>query len=408
MSKDHWQTYRNRLNKNGLNQKDRIIANTQRTIIDQFSNSPSYYEVTVNGISQDVQIIEDSASRKDSEKKRIICKPNDDLNIGDAIVWDSNDWLCTDIDDVQIYIRGIIERCNNNLIYLDSDGEIITVPCVITNKILMNQKENDYYILPDNKIMVMVADNDDSKEITVDSRFLLGSNAFKVESIDNITKPGIITLKMHFDSITQNDNKDLGIANYYSNLQTYTIKILNGDEVDITLGESLQLVLECTENDVVVIDPYVEYSLSTGSTGYISVDASGVISADALGSGSVIAYYKDVTDYIDIDVVAGVVENYIYDIVGSIQPENEIKYNQTKTYTAYKYYNTGTEVTGSFEFTVTLGTGASSSNYLLTTSTDDSVTLKCLQYPYTISLVAVDQDDITQSVTQVISLKGLI
>lgn len=408
MSKDHWQTYRNRLNKNGLNQKDRIIASTQRTIIDQFSNSPSYHEVTVNGISQYVQIIEDSISRRDSEKKRIICKPNDDLSIGDAIVWDSNDWLCTDIDDVEIYIRGIIERCNNNLIYLDSDGEIITVPCVITNKILMNQKENDYYILPDNKIMVMVADNDDSKEITVDSRFLLGSNAFKVESIDNITKPGIITLKMHFDSITQNDNKDLGIANYYSNLQTYTIKILNGDEVDITLGESLQLVLECTENDVVVIDPYVEYSLSTGSTGYISVDASGVISADALGSGSVIAYYKDVTDYIDIDVVAGVVENYIYDIVGSIQPENEIKYNQTKTYTAYKYYNTGTEVTGSFEFTVTLGTGASSSNYLLTTSTDDSVTLKCLQYPYTISLVAVDQDDITQSVTQVISLKGLI
>ena len=408
MSKDHWQTYRNRLNKNGLNQKDRIIASTQRTIIDQFSNSPSYHEVTVNGISQYVQIIEDSISRRDSEKKRIICKPNDDLSIGDAIVWDSNDWLCTDIDDVEIYIRGIIEKCNNDLIYLDSDGEIVTVPCVITNKILMNQKENDYYILPDNKIMVMVADNDDSKEITVDSRFLLGSNAFKVESIDNITKPGIITLKMHFDSITQNDNKDLGIANYYSNLQTYTIKILNGDEVDITLGESLQLVLECTENDVVVIDPYVEYSLSTGSTGYISVDASGVISADALGSGSVIAYYKDVTDYIDIDVVAGVVENYIYDIVGSIQPENEIKYNQTKTYTAYKYYNTGTEVTGSFEFTVTLGTGASSSNYLLTTSTDDSVTLKCLQYPYTISLVAVDQDDITQSVTQVISLKGLI
>ena len=407
MSKDHWQTYRNRLNKNGLNQKDRIIASTQRTIIDQFSNSPSYHEVTVNGISQYVQIIEDSISRRDSEKKRIICKPNDDLSIGDAIVWDSNDWLCTDIDDVEIYIRGIIEKCNNDLIYLDSDGEIVTVPCVITNKILMNQKENDYYILPDNKIMVMVADNDDSKEITVDSRFLLGSNAFKVESIDNITKPGIITLKMHFDSITQNDNKDLGIANYYSNLQTYTIKILNGDEVDITLGESLQLVLECTENDVVVVvDPYVEYSLSTGSTGYISVDSSGVISADALGSGSVIAYYKDTTDYINIDVVAGVVENYSYSLLANIEPSSEVKYNQTKIFNASKYYNTGTEVTGSvFEFTVTLGTGASSSNFLLTTSSDTSATLKCLQYPNNITLVATDG---LIPVSRVISLKGLI
>ncbi|MFA5559899.1 MAG: hypothetical protein WDA59_10705, partial [Methanofastidiosum sp.] len=88
---------------------------------------------------------------------------------------------------------------------------------------------------------------------------------------------------------------------------------------------------------------------------------------------------------------------------------NEVKYNQTKNYAATKKYSTGTEVTGSmFEFSIVLGTGASSSNYLLTTSSDTQCALKGLQYPYSISLVATDQDIPANSVAKAISLKGLL
>ncbi len=409
MTVSSWDVYQRRLNKSGTSQKNRIIANAQRTITDSFSNSPSYELVTVNGVSQDVQITEDNILRTDSNKKRIICKPDETISNGDLVVWDSENWLCTDTDDNGIHARGIIEKCNNSLVYLDSTGETVTVNCIITDRILMNQKENDYYILPDNKIWVIVDSNDETTVITEDQRFILNGNAYKVESIDNVTKSGLVIFKMKTDAIIEDDSVALGIANYTSKSHSYSIVILNGSDAEITLNESLQLQLECTDNSEVVVDPTITYSLTTGSTGVISVSASGVILGSLIGSGNVVATYNSATDSIDIDIVTAALVSYSYDLVANIQPENEVKYGQTKSFTAYKYYNTGTVVTGSvFEFTVNLGTGASSSNYLLTTSSDVSVSLKCLQYPYSISLVATDQDILANTVTQVISLKGLV
>ena len=403
MVKNSWTSYQNRLNRSGATQKDRLIYNAQRVIEDQFTNSPSYHSVTVNGITQDVQII------KDSNKKRLLCKPGDTIGMGNLVVWDSVNWLCVDTDTDGLYQRGVIQKCDGYLKYLDSAGELVEVPCVINDRILMNVEENRYYLLPENQLWVIVGDDDESSAISVDQRFLLGSNAYKVVAVDNITRPGIITFKMHTDSITQNDNKNLGIADYYSNLRTYEIVILNGDSVEITLNNTLQLETECTNNSVLVTAPTIIYSLVTGATGVIGISASGVVSADALGSGSIIATYNEATDLINVDVVAGVVENFTYSLLANIEPSGELKYNQTKTYSATKRYSTGTEVTGStFEFTVALSTGASTSNYLLTTSADAECTLKCLQYPYSITLIATDQDIPANNVARVISLKGLV
>ncbi len=408
MSKDYWSTYLNRINLSGASQKDRLIAKAQRIITDNFSDSPSYQSVTINGVSQDVRIVEENTLYKNSNKKRLLCKPDETISIGDLIVWDSENWLCTDADTVEIYVRGIIEKCDDYLRYLDSAGVLVEVPCIINDRILMNVEENRYYILPDNQVWVIVGNNDESAAITVDQRFLLGNNAYKVVAIDNITKPGITTFKLHTDSIIQNDNKDLQIADYYSNLRTYSITILNSDSVEITLGNTLQLEVECTNNNVLVTSPNVTYSLVTGVTGVVSVSASGVIFADALGSGSVVVNYNEATDSINIDVVAGIVENFTYNLLASIEPSSELKYNQTKIFNAYKYDSNGNLVTGVFEFTVTLGTGANTSNYLLSTSSDDSASLKCLQYPYNILLVATDQDLPANSIARTISLKGLI
>jgi hypothetical protein len=452
MTADPWEVYQRRINQNGSTQKDRFITNTQRTIIDKFSNTSEL--VTINGTSQEVQIIDENSLFKNPNKKRLLCKPDETISVGDLVVYDSENWLCTDTDDIEIYIRGIIEKCNSNLKYLDStetatstwdeddildettifdesytynegadatillsdllgvaeSASIIVAPCIITDKILLDAKENKYYILPDNKIWVIVGTGTDTTSITVGQRFLLGGNAYKIEAIDNITKPGLITFKMCFDNVIEDDSQTLGIANYTSRLHSYVVTILNGADADIQVGNTLQLELECTDNDVVVTSPTVTYSLVTGSTGYISVGITGLVSGIATGSGSVVATYSNATDSININVVASAVTaSYVYSLVGNIQPDNEVKYNQTKTYTANKYYSTGTVVTGSvFTFSTILSTGASSSNYLLTTSSDNTTTLKCLQYPYSISLVATDLADATQNITQVISLKGLI
>jgi len=400
MTVNSWDVYQRRINQNGSTQKDRLIANSQRTITDKFSNTSEL--ITINGTSQEVQITDENSLFKNPNKKRLLCKPDENINIGDLIVWDSEYWLCTDTDDIEIYVRGIIEKCNNNLKYLSSTGDVVSIPCIITDRILMDVKENKYYILPDNKIWVIVGFNvsllyyltlflgSSLDTIIVDQRFIFGGNAYKVEAIDNITKTGLITFKMCFDDIVQDDNTTLGIANYTSRTHTYSVNILNID-TDITLGNTLQLELECKDNDVVVVNPSVAYSLETGSTGYISVNASGLISTIATGSGNILTTWNSSTDTINIDCVASAVTaSYVYSLVGNVQPDNEIKYNQQKVFTANKYYSTGSIVTGSvFDFSVTLSTGASSSNYLLTISSDNTCALKCLQYSNNITLVAI-------------------
>lgn len=409
MSRDFWSIYQNRLNQNGTNQKDRLITNAQRTIINQFSNSPSYQIITINGTSQEVQITDENSLYKNPNKKRLLCKPDENINTGDLVVWDSENWLCTDVDDLKIYKRGIIEKCNNSLKYLDSTGDIVTIQCIVTDRILMNAKENDYYILPDNEIWVVVDSNSDATSIITEQRFILNGNAFKVKSIpDNVTKPGLIVLKMCSDAINENDYVTGSICDYYNNLHVYSVSILNGNSVQMTLNSSLQLELECKDNDTVVTNPTVNYSLVTGSTSFISISTSGLVSGALIGSGSIIVNYASSTDNININIVTAATATYTYALLANIEPSNEIKYNQTKSYVAHKYYSTGTDVTGSqFTFAVTLNTGASSSNYLLTSS-DTIANLKCLEYPYSISLIATDQADVTQSITQVISLKGLI
>lgn len=410
MSKNSWDIYLRRLNLNGYSQKDRQIATTQRIITDKFSNNPSYQVVTINDVSQEVQIVEESSLSKKSNKKRLLCKPNDDISVGDAIIWNNENWICTESEDTQVYIRGIIEKCNNNLKYLSSSGAIVTIPCIVSDRILMGSDENNYYILPNNSIYVTVGSNSDSTPIAVDKRFILGSNAYMVESIDNITKPGLITFKMSFNAINEeDDNVTLEIANYTTDSHSYVVSILNGTSAEITLGNCLQLELECTDNSEVVTSSSIYYYLGTGSTGIVSVTSGGMVSGATYGSGTVYAVYASVSDSISIDIVTASINNFTYDLVANIQPENEIKYNQTKNFVAYKYYSTGSEVTGSvFEFTIVLSTGVSSSNYLLTTSSDTVCTLKCLEYPNIVSLIATDQAIPENTITQVISLKGLI
>jgi hypothetical protein len=409
MTVNSWDVYLRRINQNGSSQKDRLVANAQRIITDNFSNSPSFETVTINGTSQEVNIVDENSLFKNPNKKRILCKPDETISNGDLVVWDSENWLCTDTDDIEVYVRGIIEKCNNNLKYLSSVGATVTVPCIISDRILLDAKENKYYILPNNEIWVIVDSNSDSTPIDVDQRFLLSGNAYKVEAIDNITKPGLITFKMCFDSIVEDDNTSLGIANYTSMSHTYAILILNGSEINLSLGSSLQLEIECTDNDEVVTSPTVAYSLLTGSTGFISVSTSGLVSGAVLGSGSVKATYSSSTDSIAINIVTSTTSLFTYNLVANIEPSNEIKYNQTKSYMAHKYYSTGTEVTSSqFTFTVTLGTSSNTSNFLLSTSSDNSANLKCLEYVHGITLVATDDSDITQNVARVITLKGLI
>lgn len=409
----YWDRYQNRITTDGSTYKDRIVNKMKRIITNDISYSPSYFEVYINGSSSpiDAWIIDPYFYGLNSTSdigKRIAVSPGNSLNIGDEILWGSDIWLCLKKENANgIYDRGIIQRCNFNMKYLDGTGDIISIPCILTNKVLLDLKENRYLFLPDNQVMVIVKNDSDSNIITIDKRFIFNDNAFKVIGIDNFSNEGVIYFKMESSALSDDDNLTLDIANYTSSFHTYTISILEGSAVSLATAQTLQINVECTDNGSIVTSPTVSYGLVTGSTGKISVSTSGLVTGIATGTGNILAVYENVSDTIEITVGIAPVNNYSYKIIGNIQPDDEIKYNQTKTYTATKYLNGVLDGAAIFTFSIVAGSTPSTA-YTLTVTGNTTCTLKCNTYGYDIILRISDNAIPANITNKTITLKSLL
>ena len=109
-----------------------------------------------------------------------------------------------------------------------------------------------------------------------------------------------------------------------------------------------------------------------------------------------------VSDTITINVIETIEHNYTYILSSVSIPDTEIKLNQTKIYTAYKYDN-GIVVAQTFTFSA----NGDSTAYILTTVDGNSCTLKCLKSGYNIILSAIDNSDESKITTKTISLKTI-
>lgn len=405
--------YRSRMSAYGSTIKEgrtkAIIAGINST----FEDSPSYHEIKINDIDRGVQILDENAITKNPNKKRVLCKPDEDINTGDDILWNSQYWLCTNVDsDKEIYAKGIIERCNNTLKWQTSTGEIKEYPCIITDKTSVYSDglyTNKFITLGDDQILVTIQNNSDIIQLEVDKRFIFNhskNDIYKLSKIQSLVQEGILYLTMTKDQYSANDRLDLNLADYVE--KTYTIEILNGAEQTVKYGETLQLNIR-VESDGVLVTPTPNLLFETSDGTVCTVDEDGlVLATNDSGSATVtvkLASDNNVYATINIKVSPSSVVNYNYTLTGNVQPDNQILYNQTKTFTAVKYDNLDNIVPTQFLFSVVGDTPID--KYQIIVINDTQCSIKCKGYIYTITLRAMDLDN-NQYIDKQITLKSLM
>lgn len=377
----NWDLYAKRIKLDGNTIRDRQINYIQSSILNDFENSPSYFEITINNNSTTtkVHIVEDSnmTNEKNDYVKVIIMKPNDILKKGDVIAWNNEKWLCTAVELYGgIYYRGKIVQSNHPLKFYQNKT-LRTLPCFITSGSVnyLELKESKYFITSDGRYLCICPDLGYIKKSDTHLRFLLNGAAYKVNGIDNVTNSngvnGLILMELADDVITDDDNLDEGIANWGSNQSVSEIQILNGSYAELSYqNATLQLQVQCKFNGVIVENPEVIYS---SSDEYVAVvNSQGLIQCKGTGETIVTAIFNNISTTIKIKGDMVVDNNYS---IQFINPVSSIKLGKTVNYQVC-VLNNGIEVNKPIVFNLRNEDGSSNVYATIESIVDKTITLK--------------------------------
>ena len=386
-----WNDYQAR---RGLDRKTLYVNNMKNTISTEFKNSTSYNLVKINNVDRDVRIVEENSIIKNPNKKRLLCYPDETISVGNIILWNSENWICTETDNTsEVSDVGLISRCNNVLKFYDKtqNNILYNIPCIIVDKITTDLQENKFLLTIDCDILVIIANNDINNLISPNEIFKIGRYSYYITKPDDVTKPGLIILPMKFTEEMQEEH-------------LYTLEILNGNSVDVQISTELQLNINVYDNGT-LISPLPSLILTNSDETICNVDENGLITTNDIVDNCNITVSLEsdnsVFDIININVIENVQNNITYSLTSESLPDNEIILTQTKVYEVNKY-NNGNLVEQTFTFSIIGDLSA----YQLVVLDGNSCSVKALKSGSVIILKAID-DSNGEIVLKDIRLKNL-
>lgn len=357
----NWDIYEKRLKMNGNTLRDRQINNMKIAINNDFDSNPSYRSVYFNGstVTTGVWVIDSLYYNI----KTILSRPDEIFNIGDIVAWNGLTYLIINIDeDNLVQTRGQIQLCNNTLSIL-KNNILHHIPCIIESNVRFQDlrvEESKFINIPDDKITARIPNNEITKDISRNLIFKLNDyDNYKIISVNRVTEPGLIILKMEFaaeEAIEHN----------------FVVEILNGYSIEIQENTNLQLNVEVRDNgNIMSPTPVVAYTSSDENI--CTVNSDGLVSAIAVGNCVITANSNGVSDSIVVEVVENVQHNITVEITSG---NSSIVVNKSSAY-ACTFRDNGTDVPGTSVFYLTADDGVSSTD-LATISSQDSAENTCI------------------------------
>ena len=156
--------------------------------------------------------------------------PDDDLTHGSLIYWMDNYWLITERDaNTTIYTRAKMIQCNHLLKWVSDDNVICEQWCIIEDgtKYLTGEFEDRNFIVTrgDSRISMTIARNPETVKMNRLHRFIIDDTQSARPLAYQLTKPlklgwsynnqGAYKFVLQEVTTTDNDNLELGIADYY-------------------------------------------------------------------------------------------------------------------------------------------------------------------------------------------------
>lgn len=217
--------YTERMNVVGRSKRDMWVNNTKNSIWRRFLDSPSCFRVKMNGENRLAIIVHQS----ENNVKKILSMPGEYLPHGGLVDYEGNKWLITETDEhKEVYERGLMKQCNHILRWISKDGTLKEKWCIIEDgtKYLIGEKSNQLMAIGDSRMALTIGKDEDTLELQRGLRFLIDDTDSEFCAAYQITKAnklfnvyngdGVFRFIMNEVQLTDNDNKELRIADYYN------------------------------------------------------------------------------------------------------------------------------------------------------------------------------------------------
>ena len=330
----------------------------QEVVNQLFINAPTYYEdveeedsfgsQTYHKINVRVNNLVDAKTgqRVNDDFKKLIFE---DIHymppIGTRYKFNNNIWIVFSTDNVKTDTASVyVRRCNNTLNTQDEYGNIHQEPCYVDYSLTETQIFKEYSIdIPRGRIVIYCQLNQYTDDINVNTRFIIGDDAYKVRVRDRFDRREtfdkssihLLRFQLDYDNIAEDDNLELQIANYK---KLYSFDVTN--EIINVAGTSGKIDCKVLLNNEVVDNVTPVFESSDSSVGRIINETEGTYQLLRAGECEFKCTLKE-NENIEFNIKV-IVKNSIEDdaITNKISPNiNYIKLNNIQEYSIFEYVN---------------------------------------------------------------------
>lgn len=238
-----WDIYASRLNSAGATKREAQLKRTSRFLSSKLPDSLSYQAVHIDGMSQDVAII----NTDNLDEKFIYSMPGEDIVPGGVMRWMNSYWLITEKDYAnEVYTRAKIVQCNYLLKWVDSSDIIHEQWCIVedgTKYLTGIYEDRDFFVTRgDSRLGLTLPRNEHTVKMKRGDRFLIDDAESEIMLAYELTKPfklngvynseGVFKFVLQEVNTTDDDNQELGIADYYKHFPKVAGEVTPDNVID--------------------------------------------------------------------------------------------------------------------------------------------------------------------------------
>lgn len=215
MANSDFNNFRKRMEVEGGSIRESKKLNTKNNVSSVFKNNPNYIEADV--LKPNGDIITFGAryiNENELSARTFLFESGSDIKEGDIIIMkeDASKWM-TFIDYYNEIFPKAKTRKINSLVKIDFGNEVLEFMAHGAHRTANIREDMLDVNSPSTKADFYVQENQNSRKIKVNMRFLIKGQPYIVESIDNVSMENIIRIVTKTDSIAPRDDVANDLAN---------------------------------------------------------------------------------------------------------------------------------------------------------------------------------------------------
>lgn len=223
MTKDYFKYFQDKINLRGDSWSNRHFKLKEREFELYFTDAPNKEACKINGNDAELVFVDQNQSNnKDlSDDKYVIAKNSTKIGVGDYIQWSDTDWLVftEEYKTIRTHQQLKVKKVNETIKWI-RNGEIINdgkgygAYVLSQTMYTMGVASNNTLHVVDSKMSMYIQNNKDTQELQMGERVIVGRRAYKLNFIDDVSRPGLISFLLDEDTLGEHDNVELGVADY--------------------------------------------------------------------------------------------------------------------------------------------------------------------------------------------------